>query len=684
MTSVATILAESRGPRLLRAHNRLAFWIAVLVAAVAAAVLVFGWGLGIDRMTRLLPGFPAMVMPTAASLLVGALGTIAVATDAPPPVAAGCGILVAVTVALGQWSSSGFTTDASGDAMSMATQLACMVLALSLVAQGLRNVRWLGPVCDTLGLALCGVPLVGYLLTGHPLFGTTFFAAMALHTALALFLLFFALLLLRPEHGWTRVLLAPEAGSKLARRLLPVHATLILGLCAAAYHFQLGNGVDLALLVSILAFTLIALSCLAQIYYASRVNLSERRAAEAERAYRDSEKQRMVDKIDDLRRQRTESLGQLVDGVAHDFNNLLEIITSNLDIIALEKDQSRIDAHIKSARKAAGEAARLTSKLLNYAGTAPLDAVRAAPDRLIGDALEMFRRVCPPNISIDVDLRAGSAEASIDPAVFQQALLNVLNNARDAMSSGGVLRVASAVEEFRADERTANDDAAPDVGRDGTYVTISIGDTGTGMSAEARARATEPFFTTKDAGMGSGLGLSMARSFSEQSGGAMTIESEPGTGTEVTFWFPAVGHATAIPAPEPARTAAVPSTKTRILFVDDHPEVSHVLARKLERMGFDVIIATDGEDALSLLTTGINPDLVISDVAMPGRVQGDMLAAGIGELYPDLPIIVISGRAPRSSQFFDAKGRPIPFLGKPIDVSALRTAIHEALGDRKS
>ncbi|XDA99345.1 ATP-binding protein [Sulfitobacter sp. LCG007] len=668
--------------RLLR---RFAVGLALFTALISIASLA-GWGLGIDMLTRLSSTFPAMVPPTAACLLLGAVGALCIAGDLNRAFAMTCGLLVVAIVLREYVIATPVDVAAQGDAMSPATRIGCLILATSLLLQGLHQalLYWPNVLADTLGIALTAIPVTGYILTGHQLGDTLFYAAMAPLTAAGLMSLFLALLMLRVEGSWLSVLLAPEPGSRMARRIFPAKIAITLLACAVAYRLESVVEFDTALFVCLLAFVLIVASLATNVFFAGQVNRLEQRIAAAEREVLETQRARMQEELDLLRVQRMEGLGQLVVGVAHDFNNLLEVISGNLDLVVMEPNPERIGEHVAHAHEGVRQATMLTTQLLAYGGKSRLETTRLEIDPIVEQSLALFRRACPPQIEIRTDLRAGQALVDIDPAILQQALLNLMLNARDAMPDGGRLTVQTAVERLSIDDL----DDHPKVDRatfvDGLFATVTITDSGTGMSPETLARATEPFFTTKEVGSGTGLGLSMVEGFCRQSGGSLSITSRPGGGCTVTCWFPQRGEGRVTPeAPPPRRPPLRIDGKGTVMIVDDESQIARTLARRLEILGYSTIVASDGEDALSLLATGTKPDLVISDVVMPGRVQGDMLAKGIGELYPDLPIIMMSGRASGSRRPLTAGGEPVTILPKPIDMSELRAAILRAMPRRE-
>jgi nitrogen-specific signal transduction histidine kinase/CheY-like chemotaxis protein len=356
--------------------------------------------------------------------------------------------------------------------------------------------------------------------------------------------------------------------------------------------------------------------------------------------------------------QHLEALGQLTGGVAHDFNNILTAIVGNLELItshlAADDPKARLAA---AAMSSAGRAARLVQHLLAFARRQRLQPQQVQLEPLIREAEPLFRRVLGETIAIDLGMPADLWPCRVDPAQFEAALLNLLLNARDAMPAGGRVLVA-------AQNRSVAADEIPDL-PPGDYVVLSIEDSGAGMPAEVLARAFEPFYTTKEVGKGSGLGLSMVHGFAAQSGGTARIESAPGRGTTVHLYLPraAAAPVPAAPPRPPVRAAAPAASAAMVLVVEDDDEVRQVTAHALETGGYHPVLAANAAEALRHLERQ-DVDVLVSDVVMPGGMSGVELARAARRLRHDLPVLLITGYA--SAQDLGAADDGVELLRKPF------------------
>ena len=357
--------------------------------------------------------------------------------------------------------------------------------------------------------------------------------------------------------------------------------------------------------------------------------------------------------------QRMEALGQLAGGIAHDFNNVLQAVSGGLSLIQRRAgDPAAVKQLAGMATDAAHRGAAITGRLLAFARR---DALRAepVPPRLLLDALsEMLAHTLGVGITIQVLTDHDLPMLLADKGQLETVLVNLAINARDAMPYGGTLLLA-------ADRETVSDPKAhPAELAEGRYLRLRVSDTGTGMDAATRARASEPFFTTKPLGQGTGLGLAMARGFVHQSGGGFLIESVLGQGTTVTLWFPEVVVGVTTPdgmtpskAPVPAR-----SVRARVLVVDDDSMVRELLVHEMREQGYDVSYAGDGLEGLARLDEGEGVDLLVSDFAMPG-MNGLTLIQEARRRQPALPVLLLTG-------FADATVR-LAMEGAALDNTAL-------------
>jgi signal transduction histidine kinase len=364
--------------------------------------------------------------------------------------------------------------------------------------------------------------------------------------------------------------------------------------------------------------------------------------------------------------QKLESLGQLTGGVAHDFNNLLMAVLGNLELLRkYVPDDPRILRLIDGALQGAERGATLTKRMLAFARRQELRPEAVDVARLVDGMVEMLSRSLGPMVRITTVFDPGLAPARVDPNQLELALLNLAVNARDAMPSGGQLAIA-------ARHVPAGAGAMPELGA-GDHICIAVRDTGCGMDETTAKRATEPFFTTKPRGRGTGLGLSMVHGLVAQSGGAMRIDSRPNHGTTVELWFPVAAPVVPAKAPpaDPPEAGAIRSY--RVLVVDDDPIVAAGTAAMLEDLGHFAIAAGSGARALEMLHTQPGIDLVITDYAMPG-MTGAELATRIERLRPGLPVVIASGYAELLQEV------TLPRLAKPYRQHDLAALIQDLVG----
>jgi len=368
------------------------------------------------------------------------------------------------------------------------------------------------------------------------------------------------------------------------------------------------------------------------------------------------------------RSQRLESIGQLTGGVAHDFNNLLTVILGSAETLVEQlADNSALRPIAQTAKLAAERGADLTFRLLAFARQQKLDPRTVAILPLLSEMLPLLRRTLGANVDIELRGQKDLWDAMIDAPQLESAVLNLCINARDAMPSGGGITIE--VENVRLE---SGDAAAADI-EEGDYVMLAVSDTGTGMAPETLTRALEPFFTTKEVGKGSGLGLSMVYGFARQSDGHLKIYSEIGHGTTVKLYLPR-GRA------QVETTSAVDVMETttisgRILLVEDDDLVRQSVRRQLIGIGFEVIDARNGVEAMEILEQSLDFDLLFTDAVMPGGVDGYDLVKKAREKRPDLPIILTSGY---TEAVMSSKGSPdnrFQLLSKPYSRKVLEAKI---------
>ncbi|MFZ4407445.1 MAG: ATP-binding protein [Paracraurococcus sp.] len=379
-----------------------------------------------------------------------------------------------------------------------------------------------------------------------------------------------------------------------------------------------------------------------------------------------------------LQAQKLQAVGQLAGGIAHDFNNVLQAVLGGVALIAKRANDPAAVARLTGmVEEAAQRGQSITRRLLAFSRREELRADRLDVGALLVGLREVLAATLGAGIRVEVETPEGTLPVLADRGQLETVLVNLATNARDAMEGGGRLTLAAAPVTV----------APADVGglAPGPYIRVAVVDTGSGMDTATLARAGEPFFTTKPVGRGTGLGLAMARSFAEGSGGRMAIESRPGHGTCITLWLPALPAAeAAAPTPPPA-PVALPTRCARVLLVDDDPVVREVLATQLADSGFKVTAAVDGAAALARLAEGLACEMLVSDLAMEG-MDGVSLIRKARRLRPGLPAILITGYAGDAAAL--AIGQRIEdgflLLRKPVSGAQLADQVAALLGARVS
>lgn len=370
--------------------------------------------------------------------------------------------------------------------------------------------------------------------------------------------------------------------------------------------------------------------------------------------------------------QRLEAVGQLTAGVAHDFNNLLTVILTGATF--LERDLAKADldkarTRLTHIREAGERGAKLTSQLLAFSRRQRLEPVPLNLNQTLTGLEELLRRTLGGNVSVRLDLDNNLWQALTDPTQTEMIILNLAINARDAMTDGGQLTLSTRNTRIKARPQRPED---PEPGE---YVMLSIRDTGCGMSEEVLAKVFEPFFTTKDIGKGSGLGLAQVFGFAKQSGGGVRIDTEPGRGTQVAVYLPAVKQEVeARPIVASIAQSVSESGRDRtVLLVDDDHLVRDMIGDVLRQYGYQVRQAHNGEQALAQLDEGI--DLLLTDFAMP-EFNGAQLALAVRERFPRLPVVFLTGYA--ELQGLDLPGSLV--IQKPVQAEELARVLKELLG----
>ncbi|WP_216665423.1 ATP-binding protein [Pseudoruegeria sp. HB172150] len=399
---------------------------------------------------------------------------------------------------------------------------------------------------------------------------------------------------------------------------------------------------------------------------ASLIDIRDRKSAQA----RQEELQTQL-----AQSQKLQAVGKLTGGVAHDFNNLLAVILGNLELLQEGEHDDEQTALIEAAIGATRKGAELTSSMLRYARRAPLEPQVLDLNAVVRETRNWTTRTIPKTIAVETSLLAGLWPIEADPGATESALLNLILNARDAMPNGGRLTIET--NNVRIDGEyihERNEEVEP-----GRYVMLAVSDTGTGIPAEVLDRIFDPFFTTKPPGTGSGLGLSMIEGFLKQSGGTVRVYTEPGRGTTFKLYFRACENLKLEP-PKPPEVTIGATGGQKILVVEDEPQVLDVLIAVLDRAGYAAHGVTTGDEAQSIFLDDPGFDLVLTDIVMPGELQGPTLARSLRDRNPDLPVVFMSGYAAEATVHGNGLRPEDIRLMKPVRRVELLQAVATALG----
>jgi PAS domain S-box-containing protein len=377
--------------------------------------------------------------------------------------------------------------------------------------------------------------------------------------------------------------------------------------------------------------------------------------------------------------QKMEAVGQLTGGIAHDFNNLLGVVLGNLDLLErLVAGNEAATARVRNAQKAAMRGADLTRRMLAFSSRQPLNPAPTSLDESIQNLIEMAARALGPEIRITTKLDPAVPPVLVDAVSLENVLLNLAVNARDAMPGGGSLVISTELANLDASYLPVQAEEL----KPGRYARVSVSDTGHGMSPETLEHVFEPFFTTKPRGKGTGLGLAMVYGFAKQTGGTVRIYSELGHGTTVSIYLPLADE---MPRPAPVAAAAASSPKAAaagaVLVVDDEVDLLEIAVAYLEEMGYRALHATDGARALEVLACEPGIDLLITDVIMPGGMNGVELARKVRQLKPGVKIIYSSGFP--SDALAERSGTKVdgPLLYKPYQRTEFSNLVRRVMED---
>lgn len=402
------------------------------------------------------------------------------------------------------------------------------------------------------------------------------------------------------------------------------------------------------------------------------------RALEARVAERTAELREEIERREEaqaalLRSQKLQAVGELAGGMAHDFNNLLTVITGYLELLTLRQIDERSLELVRRADEAARMGARLASRLLVIGRRQRLQPVTLDLNEVALNMTDVLRRTLGDQVDVRTSLADGLWPALADLSEVENAILNLAINARDAMPEGGLLEVTT------GNQALGPDDVAGEAGlKPGDYVMLSVSDTGVGIAPENLPRVFEPYFSTKDAGRGTGLGLSTIYGFAKQSGGHVSIYSEVGKGTRVSLFLP---RASTAPVPDDRRQPApAPAAGECVLVVEDNPEVREITVKRLDILGYTVVTAENGASAIEILRSMPGVQLVFSDVVMPGGISGFDLAAWVKANRPAVRVLLTSGFTGEVARHGEEPAMAnVPLLSKPYALPELARAVREVL-----
>jgi PAS domain S-box-containing protein len=376
--------------------------------------------------------------------------------------------------------------------------------------------------------------------------------------------------------------------------------------------------------------------------------------------------------------QKMEAVGRLTGGIAHDFNNLLSVIVGNTQLLSRSlRESPRLLRQAETAMKAAMRGAELTRRLLAFARQQVLEPRVVDLNALIGDMYELMRRSLTGEIEIRQALEATLWPARIDPGQMENAVLNLVINARDAMPEGGVITLSTRNVTVEAERAVSEDGLQP-----GEYAVLEVADNGTGMTPETLKRVFEPFFTTKDVGKGSGLGLSMLYGFVRQSGGHVDIKSTVGQGTVVQMSFPRT-RARVQQVTAEAVVPELPHGREKLLVVEDNVEVRSTAVEILGSLGYQVLEAANGHEAMALFTQHEDIALVFSDVMLPGGLLGTVMANKLRERRPGVKVLLTSGFSDSVIMHRGILDGSIEVLTKPYQVQDLARRVRAILDEQQ-
>jgi signal transduction histidine kinase/ActR/RegA family two-component response regulator len=376
--------------------------------------------------------------------------------------------------------------------------------------------------------------------------------------------------------------------------------------------------------------------------------------------------------------QKMEAVGTLTGGLAHDFNNLLTIVTLNLESVLDLEPSDEIRDNVERALTAAEKGGALTRQLLTFARKQPLRPQQLDLNELIGNAIKLLDRTLGEAVVLRFEPAPDLPRILIDGAQLDSAIVNLAVNARDAMPTGGLLTIRTRLAVLdRAEPAMPSDVPA------GRYALVEISDTGAGMPPEVVKRIFEPFFSTKGPGKGTGLGLSMVFGFMRQSRGYTTVRSVEGRGTTFRLYLPLDDAAAPAAVEQLTAEQVARGRREKILVVDDNTQIRKVIVSQLESLGYRPVDVPSAMEALRMIDSQSDIDLLFTDIVMPGGMNGFALARAARARRPDLPVLTSSGFPGESAAHDDPDADSFPMLTKPYRREKLAAAVAEVLAPRR-
>lgn len=373
--------------------------------------------------------------------------------------------------------------------------------------------------------------------------------------------------------------------------------------------------------------------------------------------------------------QKMNALGKLTGGVAHDINNMLAIVTGSLELALDRVSDDETKQLINTALDASDRGAGLTQRLLSFARKQTLKPESIEPEALLSGLLDMLRKMLSENIVINLQVNCTGWHCEVDPNQLETAIVNLVVNARDAMPDGGQIDIEACYAHFDSDAAKAAELPV------GDYIHILVKDNGQGIDPMALERVFEPFFTTKDVGQGTGLGLSMVQGFVKQSGGCIRLVSEVGQGTTARIYLPAVRSEVHVEREIPELSVAA-GNRQRVLLVEDDPVLREVISVQLQILGFIVMVAETAQEALEMLCEEPSVSLMLTDVMLPGGMNGRQLSEQAGQIREGLAVVFMSGYSDDLLMENDRLDDNLILLQKPFKQAQLAGALNQALAEQ--